>query len=69
MRRAYGDVKPAVGSSLPGRWSAWWRRSASQLMLVVYVGFILLIAFNKPLLGRTLTDGTSLASCSVSRAS
>lgn len=29
-------------------------------MLVVYFGFILLIAFNKPLLGRLLTDGLSL---------
>jgi uncharacterized membrane protein (DUF485 family) len=30
------------------------------IMLVVYFGFILLIAFNKPLLGRLLTDGLSL---------
>jgi uncharacterized membrane protein (DUF485 family) len=30
------------------------------IMLVVYFGFILLIAFNKPLLGRILTDGLSL---------
>jgi len=29
-------------------------------MLVVYFGFILLIAFNKPLLSRLLTDGLSL---------
>ena len=30
------------------------------LMLVVYFGFILLIAFNKPLLARLLTSGLSL---------
>lgn len=30
------------------------------IMLVVYFGFILLIAFSKPLLGRLLTDGLSL---------
>jgi uncharacterized membrane protein (DUF485 family) len=29
-------------------------------MLVIYFGFILLIAFNKPLLGTLLTDGLSL---------
>ena len=29
-------------------------------MTVVYVGFILLIAFNKPLLGRVLAPGLSL---------
>jgi uncharacterized membrane protein (DUF485 family) len=30
------------------------------IMLVVYFGFILLIAFNKPLLARLLTNGLSL---------
>ena len=32
----------------------------TALMLVVYFGFILLIAFNKPLLARLLTSGLSL---------
>lgn len=32
----------------------------STAMLVIYFGFILLIAFNKPLLGVLLTDGLSL---------
>jgi uncharacterized membrane protein (DUF485 family) len=32
----------------------------TAVMLVVYFGFILLIAFNKPLLGEILTDGLSL---------
>jgi len=32
----------------------------TAIMLVVYFGFILLIAFNKPLLGRLLTQGLSL---------
>jgi uncharacterized membrane protein (DUF485 family) len=29
-------------------------------MMVLYFGFILLVAFNKPLLGRQVTDGLSL---------
>ena len=32
----------------------------SAAMLVIYFGFILLIAFDKPLLGVLLTDGLSL---------
>lgn len=32
----------------------------TALMLVVYFGFILLIAFDKPLLSRILTEGLSL---------
>jgi uncharacterized membrane protein (DUF485 family) len=32
----------------------------TAIMLVVYFGFILLIAFNKPLLARLLTSGLSL---------
>ena len=32
----------------------------TAVMLVVYFGFILLIAFNKPLLGQLLTRGLSL---------
>jgi uncharacterized membrane protein (DUF485 family) len=32
----------------------------TAIMLVVYFGFILLIAFNKPLLARLVTDGLSL---------
>jgi uncharacterized membrane protein (DUF485 family) len=32
----------------------------TAVMLVVYFGFILLIAFNKPLLSRLITDGLSV---------
>ena len=32
----------------------------SAAMLIIYFGFILLIAFDKPLLGVLLTDGLSL---------
>jgi uncharacterized membrane protein (DUF485 family) len=32
----------------------------SSLMLIVYFGFVLLIAFNKPLMGTLLTPGLSL---------
>ena len=35
----------------------WWLTLA---MMVVYYGFILLVAFNKPLLGGQVTDGLSL---------
>ena len=34
--------------------------SLTLVMLAVYVGFILLVAFNKPLLGRVLVPGLSL---------
>ena len=34
--------------------------SLTALMMVVYFGFILLIAFQRPLMGRLLTQGLSL---------
>ena len=42
--------------------AARWRIAISLtvLMLGVYVGFILLVAFNKPLLGRVLVPGLSI---------
>ena len=42
--------------------AARWRIAISLtiVMLVVYVGFILLVAFDKPLLGRVLMPGLSL---------
>jgi uncharacterized membrane protein (DUF485 family) len=42
--------------------AARWRIAISLtlVMLAVYVGFILLVAFNKPLLGRVLVPGLSL---------
>jgi uncharacterized membrane protein (DUF485 family) len=42
--------------------AARWRMAISLtiLMLAVYVSFILLVAFNKPLLGRVLVPGLSL---------
>jgi uncharacterized membrane protein (DUF485 family) len=42
--------------------AARWRIAISLtlVMLAVYVGFILLVAFNKPLLGRVLAPGLSL---------
>ena len=42
--------------------AARWRIAISLtvLMLAVYVGFVLLVAFNKPLLGRVLVPGLSL---------
>jgi uncharacterized membrane protein (DUF485 family) len=42
--------------------AARWRIAISLTiaMLVVYVGFILLVAFNKPLLGRVLMPGLSV---------
>jgi uncharacterized membrane protein (DUF485 family) len=42
--------------------AARWRIAISLtlVMLAVYVGFILLVAFDKPLLGRVLVPGLSL---------
>lgn len=42
--------------------AARWRLAIllTTLMTAVYVGFILLVAFNKPLLGRVLMPGLSL---------
>jgi uncharacterized membrane protein (DUF485 family) len=42
--------------------AARWRVAISLtlVMLAVYVGFILLVAFDKPLLGRVLVPGLSL---------
>jgi uncharacterized membrane protein (DUF485 family) len=42
--------------------AARWRLSMllTAIMTIVYVGFILLIAFNKPLLGRVLIPGLSV---------
>ena len=42
--------------------AARWRVAISLtlVMLAVYVGFILLVAFDKPLLGRVLAPGLSL---------
>ena len=49
-------------SALEAVSAARWRVALTLtiLMMVVYFGFILLVAFNKPLLGRQLTDGLSL---------
>ena len=42
--------------------AARWRTAISLtlVMLAVYVGFILLVAFNKPLLGRVIVPGLSV---------
>ena len=42
--------------------AARWRIAISLtlVMLAVYVGFILLVAFNKPLLGRVIVPGLSV---------
>jgi uncharacterized membrane protein (DUF485 family) len=48
--------------SLEAVTAARWRIAISLtlVMLAVYVGFILLVAFDKPLLGRVLVPGLSL---------
>ena len=42
--------------------AARWRMAVSLTvaMMVIYFGFILLVAFNKPLLGTVVADGLSL---------
>jgi uncharacterized membrane protein (DUF485 family) len=55
---APGSPSAALEAVTAARW-----RSALSLtvaMMVVYFGFILLVAFNKPLLGRLLVPGLSL---------
>ena len=48
--------------ALDGLSAARWRVAISLtlLMLAVYVGFILLVAFNKPLLGQVIVPGLSV---------
>ena len=47
---------------LEGLSAARWRIAISLtlLMLAVYVGFVLLVAFDKPLLGRVIVPGLSV---------
>ena len=47
---------------MEGLSAARWRIAISLtlLMLAVYVGFVLLVAFNKPLLGRVIVPGLSV---------
>ena len=49
-------------STLEAVSAARWRiaLSLTAAMMVAYFGFILLVAFNKPLLGRTIVPGLSL---------
>lgn len=52
------DAETTVASLTAARW-----RVAIMLtiaMMVLYFGFILLVAFNKPLMGREITNGLSL---------
>jgi len=58
MRPTMTDARTALESVAAGRW-----RMAIGLtiaMMVVYFGFILLVAFNKPLLGTLVVPGLSL---------
>jgi uncharacterized membrane protein (DUF485 family) len=52
----------ATQSSLEAVSAARWRVAVllTTAMMVVYFGFILLVAFNKPLLGRTVIGGLSI---------
>lgn len=55
-------MNDASDSKLDALAAARWRVAITLTiaMIVVYFGFILLVAFNKPLLGRQLTGGLSL---------
>jgi uncharacterized membrane protein (DUF485 family) len=52
------DHTSALGAVSAARWRV--AMSLTIAMMVVYFGFILLIAFNKPLLGSILVPGLSL---------
>jgi uncharacterized membrane protein (DUF485 family) len=53
---------PSGADSLAALSAARSRRAAilTAAMMIIYFGFILLVAFNKPLLGRVLVPGLSL---------
>lgn len=47
-----------AGARVPSRWGLSF--VLSGVMIVIYFGFILLIAFDKPLLGRLIVPGLSV---------
>jgi uncharacterized membrane protein (DUF485 family) len=53
---------PGSRASLTSLGAARWRVAVTltAAMMVLYFGFILLVAFNKPLMGRQVTAGLSL---------
>jgi uncharacterized membrane protein (DUF485 family) len=55
-------VSTSRANSLAALSAARWRRAVvlTIAMMVIYFGFIALVAFNKPLLGRVLLPGLSL---------
>jgi uncharacterized membrane protein (DUF485 family) len=56
------DPMPDTGTTLEAIAAARWRIAITLTvaMMAVYFGFLLLIAFNKPLLGTIVADGLSL---------
>jgi uncharacterized membrane protein (DUF485 family) len=56
------SITPDPVSTLEAVSAARWRiaMSLTAAMMVIYFGFILLVAFNKPLLGSVLAPGLSL---------
>jgi uncharacterized membrane protein (DUF485 family) len=52
------DPVPALEAISAARWRV--AMSLTVAMMVVYFGFVLLIAFNKPLLGSIIVPGLSL---------
>ncbi|MGQ0737342.1 MAG: DUF485 domain-containing protein [Acidobacteriota bacterium] len=55
-------MRPASDLSIGALGAARWRIAIGLtiVMMVIYFGFILLVAFNKPLLGRVIVPGLSL---------
>jgi uncharacterized membrane protein (DUF485 family) len=58
MEAAMNERKEALDKITKERWRI--AVILSICMLIIYFGFVLLIAFNKPLLGTILTPGLSL---------
>lgn len=52
------DSETTVNSLTAARWRV--ALTLTLVMMVLYFGFILLVAFNKPLLGREIVHGLSL---------
>ena len=52
------DSRAAIATLSAARWRI--ALTLTAAMMILYFGFILLVAFNKPLLGREIADGLSL---------
>ena len=55
---SHSDSRATVATLSAARWRV--ALTLTAAMMVLYFGFILLVAYNKPLLGRVIVDGLSV---------